>query len=63
MAIAKQGYEFTEDRWFLNTYYKKGDTDFFYPKQVEHEGHSIVPVKAASTVEAKKAKPASDQKA
>ncbi len=52
MAIAKQEYEFTEDRWFLGTYYKQGDRSFFYPKQVQHEEHSIVKVKDAAAVTA-----------
>lgn len=37
----KRLYEFTEDRWFMNQYYKAGQRKRFFPAQVEHEGHSI----------------------
>lgn len=62
MAIAKKTYEFTEARWFLNTFYQKGDRDQFFAKQVEHEGHSIVEVKDEPKAELKRAKaPAASQ--
>lgn len=40
----KQLYEFTEDRWFMNTFYKKGQTARFFPEQVKYDTHSIKPV-------------------
>lgn len=55
MAAEKQTYEFTEDRWFMNTFYKKGDRANFYAKQVEHEAHSIVAVKPLEPAPAPKA--------
>lgn len=45
--VAKQTFEFTEDRWFLGNYYKAGDRAEFYPIQVANERHSIKPVPAA----------------
>lgn len=45
MAIEKQTYEFTTDRWFMNTFYNKGDRAQFYAKQVENDADSIVLVK------------------
>jgi hypothetical protein len=37
----KRLYEFSEDRWFDNRFYKKGQTDRFFPEQVKYEAHSI----------------------
>lgn len=49
MAAEKQTYEFTEDRWFLNNFYHKGDRAQFFAKQVELEAHSI---KLVASIEA-----------
>ncbi len=52
MATAeKTEYEFTEDGWFLGTYYKTGDRARFSPAQVKFDLHRMKavdkPAKAA----------------
>ncbi|HML28954.1 MAG TPA: hypothetical protein PKE16_08960 [Hyphomicrobium sp.] len=37
----KKLYEFTEDTWFNNTFYKKGRQKKFYPAQVQFQLHSM----------------------
>ncbi|WP_024275965.1 hypothetical protein [Hyphomicrobium sp. 802] len=37
----KQLYEFTEDSWFNNTFYRKGQQKKFYPAQVQFQLHAM----------------------
>jgi len=52
MAVEKVQYEFTEDGWFLGTYYKAGDRETFHPRQVEHDLHRMKLVAAVAAAPA-----------
>jgi hypothetical protein len=56
MAAEKLEYEFTEDGWFLGTFYKAGARARFHPGQVKFDLHRMKvvdkPVKAPAKAKA-----------
>lgn len=53
MASDKQIYEFTEDGWFLGTFYKAGERIMLHPRQAAHNLHRMKPAAAPAEKTAK----------